>query len=151
MARLPSLYIPHGGGPCFFLEPPPGRPDPWQPMGDFLRGLLPLVTMGVWVAVQRNALNRTEFITLGKYLYDRKDQRMAGRLPAGFGRRGPGLAKARDSRTRRSANSSGQRRKTDGDIHNQEMGIRINAAAGIRSRRAPKIAGSIAALDRNGG
>ena len=39
MARLPSLYIPHGGGPCFFLEPPPGRPDPWQPMGDHLRGL----------------------------------------------------------------------------------------------------------------
>jgi aromatic ring-opening dioxygenase catalytic subunit (LigB family) len=39
MARLPSLYIPHGGGPCFFMPPPPGRPDPWQPMGDFLRGL----------------------------------------------------------------------------------------------------------------
>ncbi len=39
MARLPSLYIPHGGGPCFFMEPPPGRPDPWRPMGDHLRGL----------------------------------------------------------------------------------------------------------------
>jgi len=39
MARLPTLFIPHGGGPCFFMAPPPGRPDPWQKMGDYLRGL----------------------------------------------------------------------------------------------------------------
>ena len=39
MARLPSLFIAHGGGPCFFMAPAPGRPDPWQPMGDYLRGL----------------------------------------------------------------------------------------------------------------
>jgi hypothetical protein len=58
-------------------------------VADFLRGLLPPVTMGVWVAVQRNALSRTEFITLGKYLYDRKDQRMVSLLPAGLGRRDP--------------------------------------------------------------
>ena len=56
---------------------------------DFLRGLLPLVTMGVWHAMQRNALNRKEFITLGKYLYDRKDRRLASRLPAGLGRHDP--------------------------------------------------------------
>lgn len=36
--RLPSLYIPHGGGPCFFMDWP-GNPHAWDSMGAFLRGL----------------------------------------------------------------------------------------------------------------
>lgn len=38
-ARQPAIYLPHGGGPCFFMDWPPGR-DPWARMGDFLRSLL---------------------------------------------------------------------------------------------------------------
>jgi len=37
--RLPTLFIPHGGGPCFFMEPPRHAPDPWKSLGDHLRGL----------------------------------------------------------------------------------------------------------------
>ncbi|WP_066794550.1 DODA-type extradiol aromatic ring-opening family dioxygenase [Sphingomonas soli] len=34
---LPSLFIPHGGGPCFFMDPNGGPPDPmWQPMERYL-------------------------------------------------------------------------------------------------------------------
>ena len=37
----PSLFIPHGGGPCFFLDPDGGPPDPmWQPMARYLAGLI---------------------------------------------------------------------------------------------------------------
>jgi len=35
MARLPSFFIPHGGGPCFFMEWTP--PDTWKKMADYLR------------------------------------------------------------------------------------------------------------------
>lgn len=35
-ATLPSLYIPHGGGPCFFMDDPQGM---WTPLADYLRGL----------------------------------------------------------------------------------------------------------------
>ncbi len=39
-ARLPTLYIPHGGGPCFFMDTPPGLPrDLWVGMGNYLRGI----------------------------------------------------------------------------------------------------------------
>ena len=38
--RLPALFIPHGGGPCFFMDTPPGMPgDLWDRMAAFLRGL----------------------------------------------------------------------------------------------------------------
>ena len=37
MAILPTFFIPHGGGPCFFMEWDP--PDTWTRMGDWLRGL----------------------------------------------------------------------------------------------------------------
>ena len=37
MARLPTLYIPHGGGPCFFMDWSP--PDTWDRMAAWLRGL----------------------------------------------------------------------------------------------------------------
>jgi hypothetical protein len=32
--RLPTLFIPHGGGPCFFMEWP-GSPHMWDRMADF--------------------------------------------------------------------------------------------------------------------
>ncbi|MEO8935324.1 MAG: class III extradiol ring-cleavage dioxygenase [Burkholderiaceae bacterium] len=36
--RMPTLYIPHGAGPCFFMDwNPPGM---WQRMGDWLRGAM---------------------------------------------------------------------------------------------------------------
>ena len=34
--RQPSLYIPHGGGPCFFMDDPRGT---WTGMETFLRDL----------------------------------------------------------------------------------------------------------------
>jgi aromatic ring-opening dioxygenase catalytic subunit (LigB family) len=37
-SALPSIYIPHGGGPCFFMEWQ-GDAHLWDKMGDFLRGL----------------------------------------------------------------------------------------------------------------
>ena len=37
--RLPTLYIPHGGGPCFFMEWTMGPPDTWDLMAEWLRGL----------------------------------------------------------------------------------------------------------------
>lgn len=38
--RLPTLFIPHGGGPCFFMETkPPLPPDLWDGMAAYLRGL----------------------------------------------------------------------------------------------------------------
>jgi len=38
-SRLPTLMIPHGGGPCFFMDAPPQMPTLWDAMGDHLRGL----------------------------------------------------------------------------------------------------------------
>jgi len=38
--RLPTLYIPDGGGPCFFMDTPPGLPpDMWDKMAAYLRGI----------------------------------------------------------------------------------------------------------------
>lgn len=37
--RLPTLFIPHGGGPWPFLKPPAGQPDPWASLDTYLRGL----------------------------------------------------------------------------------------------------------------
>jgi hypothetical protein len=36
MTTQPSLFIPHGGGPCFFMPDPRGT---WTRMGDYLRSL----------------------------------------------------------------------------------------------------------------
>ncbi len=31
MTRMPTYFIPHGGGPCFFMDPFPGTPvDTWD-------------------------------------------------------------------------------------------------------------------------
>ena len=35
--RMPTWFIPHGGGPCFFMDWNP--PDEWNRMAAFLRGL----------------------------------------------------------------------------------------------------------------
>ena len=44
MPTLPSLFIPHGGGPCFFMNPAdPQHPHSdamWRPMQDYLAGLI---------------------------------------------------------------------------------------------------------------
>jgi aromatic ring-opening dioxygenase catalytic subunit (LigB family) len=38
---LPTLFIPHGGGPCFFMDPDGGPPDPmWRKMQAYLAGLI---------------------------------------------------------------------------------------------------------------
>lgn len=37
-ATLPTIFIPHGGGPCFFMEWP-DAPRMWDRMADFLRDL----------------------------------------------------------------------------------------------------------------
>ena len=62
----PTLFIPHGGGPCFFMEPPAQWPhDTWDEMGTFLRGIdgslgrrprAVLVVSGHWEA-ERPTLN----------------------------------------------------------------------------------------------
>lgn len=36
-ARQPALFIPHGGGPCFFMDWNPA--DTWVGMGNFLKGV----------------------------------------------------------------------------------------------------------------
>jgi aromatic ring-opening dioxygenase catalytic subunit (LigB family) len=38
-SRLPTLFIPHGGGPCFFMDPPPAAPHLWDRMAAYLRGI----------------------------------------------------------------------------------------------------------------
>lgn len=40
MTTLPSLFIPHGGGPCFFMEWTRGPRETWFPMRDWLAGLM---------------------------------------------------------------------------------------------------------------
>ena len=37
--RLPTVFLPHGAGPCFFMEWEPA--DTWQGMEAWLRNLLP--------------------------------------------------------------------------------------------------------------
>jgi aromatic ring-opening dioxygenase catalytic subunit (LigB family) len=37
--KLPTLYLPHGGGPCFFMEWTMGPPDTWDRMAAWLRGI----------------------------------------------------------------------------------------------------------------
>ncbi|MEJ2566524.1 MAG: class III extradiol ring-cleavage dioxygenase [Gammaproteobacteria bacterium] len=37
--KFPTLYIPHGGGPCFFMQWTMGPADTWDKMAGWLRGL----------------------------------------------------------------------------------------------------------------
>lgn len=67
--RWPTLFIPHGGGPCFFMDPLPGTPpDLWERMADYLRGIdrslggrpqAVLVVSGHWEA-ERPTVNVAE-------------------------------------------------------------------------------------------
>jgi aromatic ring-opening dioxygenase catalytic subunit (LigB family) len=61
MATLPTLFIPHGAGPCFFMEWTRGPADTWDKTAAWLKGLvagLPerpkaiLVVSGHWEAPQ---------------------------------------------------------------------------------------------------
>jgi aromatic ring-opening dioxygenase catalytic subunit (LigB family) len=59
--RQPTLFIPHGAGPCFFMDWTYGPADTWDDMADWLKGLLAtlperpkaiLVVSGHWEAAQ---------------------------------------------------------------------------------------------------
>jgi aromatic ring-opening dioxygenase catalytic subunit (LigB family) len=39
LPRMPVLFLPHGGGPCFSMVPPYGPPDTWDRLAAFLRGV----------------------------------------------------------------------------------------------------------------
>ena len=40
-ARQPVIFVPHGGGPCFWIEfPPPFGPHAWDGLRDYLAGLV---------------------------------------------------------------------------------------------------------------
>lgn len=39
MTPLPTFYIPHGGGPCFFMDWPYPTPNPWTELEAWLAGL----------------------------------------------------------------------------------------------------------------
>lgn len=41
--RMPTVYLPHGGGPCFFMDPPAHAPHAWDRMAAFLRDLPAIV------------------------------------------------------------------------------------------------------------
>ena len=39
--KQPTFFLPHGGGPCFFMDPQGGLPDPmWRKMQAYLAGLV---------------------------------------------------------------------------------------------------------------
>ena len=41
VARQPAIFVPHGGGPCFWIEfPPPFGPHAWDSLRDYLAGLV---------------------------------------------------------------------------------------------------------------
>jgi len=40
MSKLPTFFIPHGGGPCFFMEWTLGPADTWDRMAAFLKSLI---------------------------------------------------------------------------------------------------------------
>lgn len=40
-AIQPAIYVPHGGGPCFFMDWTWGPADTWKPLEGFLRSLAP--------------------------------------------------------------------------------------------------------------
>ena len=43
--KWPTLFIPHGGGPCFFMDPMPGLPpDPWDRMAAYLARYRPIAS-----------------------------------------------------------------------------------------------------------
>ncbi len=77
MSRLPTLFIPHGGGPCFFMEPMPGMPaDTWDKMAAYLRGIdqslgrrpkAVLVVSAHWECERPTVLNADNYTLLYDY------------------------------------------------------------------------------------
>ncbi|MGK2885583.1 MAG: DODA-type extradiol aromatic ring-opening family dioxygenase [Rhodococcus sp. (in: high G+C Gram-positive bacteria)] len=41
--RLPTVFIPHGGGPCFFMDWKMGPPDTWYRLAEFLQSFDDLI------------------------------------------------------------------------------------------------------------
>jgi aromatic ring-opening dioxygenase catalytic subunit (LigB family) len=39
LRKMPTLFIPHGGGPCFFMDPPRDTPHLWDGLATYLRGI----------------------------------------------------------------------------------------------------------------
>ncbi len=37
--RQPTIFLPHGGGPCFFMDPPPEDPTRWVALQAYLQSL----------------------------------------------------------------------------------------------------------------
>ena len=79
---LPTLYIPHGGGPCFFMDAPPDDPQRWDGLASYLReidaslGARPravLVISGHWETDQPT-VNVAEWPTLLFDYYGFPDQ-----------------------------------------------------------------------------
>jgi aromatic ring-opening dioxygenase catalytic subunit (LigB family) len=74
--RLPTLFIPHGGGPCFFMDPPAGMPGLWDNLAAYLRdipaaiGQRPravLVISGHWECAVPTVLNAGQHTLLFDY------------------------------------------------------------------------------------
>src|SRR5487761_2692322 len=64
--RMPTWYIPHGGGPCFFMDWNPS--DVWDKTANFLKGLastLPAKPRAI-VVVSAHWLESTVSVTGGK-------------------------------------------------------------------------------------
>ncbi|MET0294635.1 MAG: class III extradiol ring-cleavage dioxygenase, partial [Phenylobacterium sp.] len=40
MARLPTLFVPNGAGPCFFMDWTRGPADAWDATAEWLKGLI---------------------------------------------------------------------------------------------------------------
>ncbi len=65
-SRMPTLYIPHGAGPCFFMDWNP--PDTWNRMADYLKGVaatLPQKPRAI-VMVSGHWLERDFSVTSGR-------------------------------------------------------------------------------------
>jgi aromatic ring-opening dioxygenase catalytic subunit (LigB family) len=82
LKMLPTLYIPHGGGPCFFMDAPPDDPQRWDGLASYLReidaslGARPravLVISGHWETDQPT-VNVAEWPTLLFDYYGFPDQ-----------------------------------------------------------------------------
>ena len=37
--KMPTLFIPHGAGPCFFMDWTMGPKDSWDKLASWLRGI----------------------------------------------------------------------------------------------------------------
>ena len=60
---LPTLFIPHGGGPCFFMNWNP--PDTWKKMGAWLEGLSETIEKPKAIVVISGHWEQKEFSITG--------------------------------------------------------------------------------------